>query len=245
MTTPLPRTLETVPLAHSLAEQIAARLSDRIVSGGYAPGQRIMEQAIAAEFAVSRGPVREALRMLEKDGLVTILPRRGAQVTRLTIGEVKEIFDIRAVVNGLRDRLIAEDPQRFRTLPALEAEIEKLGRSARDPKQADAYVETVFRLNRILTDATGNRRLKTILDALALQTVRYSQLGLSTPERRRQSVQHWQKLLKAIREGNGAEAERIARQRVIDSRDAAIRLLKEQAEQQETSHAGRKGKRAA
>ncbi len=230
-------TLDSTPLTHSLAEQIAARLSERIVAGRYAPGQRIMEQAIAAEFAVSRGPVREALRLLEKDGLVTILPRRGAQVTRLTITDVKEIFDIRAMVNGLRDRLIAEDPQRFATLPVLEAEVEKLVRYARDPKQTDAYVESVFRLNRLLTDATSNRRLKAILDALALQTVRYSQLGLSTPERRRQSVQHWQKLLKAIREGDGAEAERIARQRVTDSRDAAIRLLKQQSEGERPSGA--------
>jgi len=237
-------TLDNIPLTHSLAEQIAARLSERIVSGRYAPGQRIMEQAIAAEFSVSRGPVREALRLLEKDGLVTILPRRGAQVTRLTIAEVKEIFDIRAMVNGLRDRLIAEDPERFRTLPALQAEVEKLVRYARDPKQADAYVETVFRLNRLLTDAASNRRLKTILDALAMQTVRYSQLGLSTPERRRQSVQHWQKLLKAIRDGNGAEAERIARQRVTDSRDAAIRLLKQQAGHEGPEEADKR-KRAA
>ena len=216
-------------LTHSLAEQIAARLSDRIVTGRYPPGQRIMEQAIAAEFSVSRGPVREALRLLDKDGLVTILPRRGAQVTRLSIDEVKEIFDVRAMLNGLRDRLIAEGPQRATVLPVLEVEVEALTRYARDLKQADAYVDTVFRLNRILTDAAGSRRLKAILGSLALQTLRYSQLGLSTAERRRQSVQHWQKLLKAIREGNGAEAERIARQRVIDSRDAAIRMLKEQA----------------
>ena len=72
-----------------------------------------------------------------------------------------------------------------------------------------------------------NRRLKAILDSLALQTLRYSQLGLSTPQRRRQSVQHWQKLVKAIRDGDGVEAERIARQRVNDSRDAAIARLQE------------------
>jgi len=65
-------------------------------------------------------------------------------------------------------------------------------------------------------------------DALALQTVRYSKLGLSTAQRRRQSVQHWQKLVKAIRSGDGAEAERLARRRVTDSRDAAIELLQEQ-----------------
>lgn len=215
-------------LTHSLAEQIAARLSERIVSGEYPPGQRIMEQAIAAEFDVSRGPVREALRLLEKDGLVTILARRGAQVTRLSIDEVREIFDVRAMLNGLRDRLIAEHPDRARILARLEPEVDALTRYARDAKHADQYVETVFRLNRILTDAAGSKRLRAILGSLALQTLRYSQLGLSTPERRRQSVQHWQKLLKAIREGDGAAAERIARQRVIDSRDAAIRMLKEQ-----------------
>lgn len=216
-------------LTRSLAEQIAARLSERIVSGEYTPGQRIMEQALAAEFSVSRGPVREALRLLEKDGLVTILARRGALVTQLSIDEVREIFDVRAMLNGLRDRLIAEHPDRARILARLEPEVEALTRYARDAKHAEAYVDTVFRLNRILTDAAGSRRLKTILASLALQTLRYSQLGLSTPERRRQSVQHWQKLLKAIREGDGAAAERIARQRVIDSRDAAIRMLKEHA----------------
>jgi DNA-binding GntR family transcriptional regulator len=215
------------PLTQSLPEQIAARLSERIVSGAYAPGQRILEQAIAAEFGVSRGPVREALRLLEKDGLVTILPRRGAQVTNLSIAEVKELFDIRGMLNGLRDRLIAEDPERARVLPALEAEVAKLARYAREPDMGEAYLATVSRLDDLLTAASRNRRLKMIHDSLVLQTLRYRQLGLSTPQRRRQSVQHWQKLVKAIRDGDGDEAERLARRRVTDSRDAAIALLQD------------------
>ena len=100
----------------SLPEQIAAQLASRITAGAYAPGQRILEQALAAEFGVSRGPVRDALRLLEKDGLVTILARRGAQVTKLTIQEVREIFDIRVALNGLRDRGIAEDPERSKRI---------------------------------------------------------------------------------------------------------------------------------
>jgi DNA-binding GntR family transcriptional regulator len=236
--------LDAAPLMQSLPEQIAARLSERIVSGACAPGQRIMEQAVAAEFAVSRGPVREALRLLEKNGLVTILPRRGAQVTNLSIAEVKEIFDIRAMLNGLRDRLIAEDPGRTRILPMLEAEVTKLARLARDGQRGDDYVETVSRLNRILTHATNNKRLRSILGSLAVQTVRYSQLGLSTPQRRRQSVQHWQKLVRAIRDGDGAEAERIARQRVLDSRDAAIAQLQQQVAGDDRA-AGKKTRRAA
>ncbi len=215
------------PLTQSLPEQIAAQLAARITSGAYAPGQRVMEQAVAAEFAVSRGPVREALRLLEKDGLVTILARRGAQVTNLTIPEVKEIFDIRAALNGLRDRGIAEDPDRHRLLPLLEAEVAELARLARDPKRGDDYVETVFRLNRLLTAASRSVRLRTILGALARQTLRYSRLGLATEQRRRQSVKHWLELVKAIRSGDGERAQRTAEKRVLDSRDAAIKKLQE------------------
>ena len=217
------------PLTQSLPEQIAARLSERIVSGTYTPGQRVMEQAIAEEFEVSRGPVREALRLLEKEGLVMILPRRGAQVTNPTIAEVHEIFDIRAMLNGLRDRLIAESPQREQLVPVLEQEISRLAQTADAPGAGDEYIEIVLRLNRLLTQTAGNRRLQAILGSLAMQTVRYTRLGLSTPQRRQQSVQHWQRLLQAIRDGDGDAAERIARQRVIDSRDAAVEHLRAQS----------------
>ena len=232
----------SLALTFSLPEQIAARLSERIVAGAYEPGQRVLEQALAAEFGVSRGPVREALRILERDGLVTIVPRRGALVTALTIDEVKEIFDIRAMLNGLRDRLIAEDPARRRALALLEPQVAQLARFARDSKRGHEYVEAVWTLNRILTQACPNARLRTILDSLARQTLRYSQLGLATPERRRESVQHWQKLVDAIRKGDGARAERIARERVTDSRDAAIRAL--EAQQRRVAPAVRK-RRAA
>jgi DNA-binding GntR family transcriptional regulator len=219
---------QAAALTQSLPEQIAARLAERIVSGAYAPGQRILEQVVAEEFAVSRGPVREALRLLEKDGLVMILARRGAQVTNPSIEEVNEIFDIRAMLNGLRDRMIAESPQRADLLPVLEQDVAILAETAAKPGPGEDYIDVVLRLNRLLTQASGNRRLQTILGSLAVQTVRYTRLGLSTPQRRLQSVRNWQNLLQAIRNGDGDAAERIARQRVIDSRDAAIELLRAQ-----------------
>src|SRR5436190_7837921 len=214
----------------SLSEQIAGQLAARITAGSYAPGQRIMEQAIAAEFGVSRGPVREALRMMEKDGLVTILARRGAQVTKLSISEVREIFDIRVALNGLRDRAIAEDPQRAKVLPMLEKEVAELARLARDTRHSDEYVERVFKLNRALTAVSRSARLRAILEALAQQTLRYSRLGLASDVRRRQSVRHWQELVKAVREGDGERAQRAAEERVRASRDEAIKKLRELSE---------------
>jgi len=224
-----PARLAGAPLTLSLPEQIAAQLAARITSGAYAPGQRIMEQAVAGEFTVSRGPVREALRLLEKDGLVTILARRGAQVTNLTIPEVKEIFDIRAALNGLRDRDIAEDPRRHELLPEIEATVKLLAALARDTTRGDEYAETVYRLNSLLNSATRSARLRSILGALAQQTLRYSKLGLSSEQRRRQSVRHWQELVRAIRDGDGESAQRTAERRVRDSRDAAIKKLEEAA----------------
>lgn len=214
----------------SLPEQIAAQLAARITAGGYAPGQRIMEQALAAEFGVSRGPVREALRLLEKDGLVTILARRGAQVTKLSIPEVREIFDIRIALNGLRDRSIAEDPERLKLLPALEAGVAELARLARNARHNNEYVEQVFRLNRTLTGALRNSRLRAMLDPLAQQTLRYSRLGLASELRRRQSVKHWQELVKAVRDGDGDRAQRAAEARVRASRDEAVKKLRELAD---------------
>jgi len=217
------------PLTQSLPEQIASQLAARITAGTYYPGQRIMEQAIAGEFSVSRGPVREALRLLEKDGLVTFMPRRGAQVTNLSVAEVKEIFDIRAALNGLRDRGIAEDPERMRLLPLIEADVDELARLARDPRRGDEYVERVFRLNHMLNAASRSARLRMILGSLAQQTLRYSRLGLGTEQRRRQSVKYWQELVRAIRDGDGDRARQAAEQRVLSSRDAAIKKLRELA----------------
>jgi DNA-binding GntR family transcriptional regulator len=91
----------------TVPEQIAAQVGDRILSGAMAPGERIGEQELADEFAVSRGPIREAIRILEREGLATILARRGAIVTELTATELKELLEIRAGLFELVARKLA------------------------------------------------------------------------------------------------------------------------------------------
>ena len=114
---------------------------------------------------------------------------------------------------------------------AKKLEVARLARCARSPDLGEEYVDTVLQINRLLNRATPNRRLSNYLSSLEQQTARYSRLGLSTPERRRQSVQRWQKLVKAIRAGDGEQAERIARERVLESRDAALKLLSARQDQ--------------
>jgi len=82
----------------SLATAVADKLREKILNGELREGQQLRQDAIAAELRVSRIPVREALRQLEAEGLVTIIPHRGAVVSALSLEEIEELFEIRAVL---------------------------------------------------------------------------------------------------------------------------------------------------
>ena len=92
----------------SLAEQVALQVTEAIVEEQLAPGEAITEQSLSDDFGVSRGPVREALRILEKEGLVEIVPRQGARVTQLTLEEVNQVFELRSVLLGFCAACAAE-----------------------------------------------------------------------------------------------------------------------------------------
>ena len=112
---------ETAAVTQTLPERIAATIAEDIVSGRYAPGERLVEAALVKAYGVSHGPVRDALRILQSSGLVHCHPYRGAQVTTLSVREVQEIYQVRAALVGLRARWIAEDrPIRFMWIDAAE-----------------------------------------------------------------------------------------------------------------------------
>lgn len=211
----------------SLAEQIASQLAEMIIKGDYQPGTRVHEMAVSARFQVSRGPVREALRLLEKEGLVTILPRRGAVVTNLSIEEVRDIFEIRSVLFGLAMRRVAErqDPVVIEGLKARLAETDAIANAGGD--NPDPYLAAAQELNLFVIAHSGSGHLTNMVYSLFRQTLRYSRLGLSAPERRRQSVANWKCLLKAVEEGNAAEAEAVGKRLVDQSKVEAIKRLRE------------------
>ena len=91
----------TYQLYATLPAQIAAQIGRAIVDDEFKPGQKLREVDLAQSFGVSRASVREALRMVENEGLVTILPQRVAQVTALSVEELQDVFDIRATLLGL------------------------------------------------------------------------------------------------------------------------------------------------
>lgn len=227
----------------SLPEQIAEQVGNAIIKGLFEPGHRIQEQELADRFEVSRGPVREALRILEKDGMVQILPRRGAQVTRLNVEEVNDIFEIRISLFGLAARLFVERPN-GPAMQQLKSDLERLQHLANHP-QADEYVSAVYRMNMTIAHASGNTHLRNMMFSLAHQTLRYSRLGLSTAKRRQQSAKNWGRLCSALLRKDPHAAQEAAELLVTQSRDMAVRLLREQADRSPRDRAGTRRRLAA
>ncbi|MDM0113508.1 GntR family transcriptional regulator [Variovorax sp. J22R133] len=208
----------------TLPEQIAERIFNAIASGEYAPGDRIREEGLAEEFAVSRGPVREALRILESDSVVRILPNRGAHVTQLSIKEVADIFEIRRNLFGAMVRRLS--PQEAAQIAAtIDADVRALDALAQEPDGAAAYFDTTYRLARTLRETCSNERLAEILASLARQTLRYTQLGLATPARRKESARNWRVMQKALKAGSVELAAEAAEKLIEDSRREAIAQL--------------------
>lgn len=212
------------PLSLSVPDQLAAELARRILRGALEPGQRLGEQELADEFKVSRGPVREALRVLEREGLVTLNPRRGAMVTELSASEVADLFEIRAALFALVvQKILRDKPPEL--MASLRAGVARLDALAEADDGGEAYAETVYRLLVVVARHAGNQRLQQMLSALSLQTLRYSKLGLSSVERRRRSARLWRQAVKAIERGDAEQAVALTLQRIQESGDEAARRL--------------------
>lgn len=207
----------------TLPEQIAERIFTAVANGEYAPGERVYEEALAEHFAVSRGPVREALRLLEKDSVVRIVPNKGVHVTQLSIKEIGELFEIRRDLVGAMVRRLNHGDPAF--IAQLEAEVGELEVLAKQPGADDAYLASSYRLSRLLADGCGNQRLAEIMATLARQTRRYSKLGLKTAARRQASAQLWRTALQALKAGATNAAAKAIESLIDASRQEAVRQL--------------------
>jgi DNA-binding GntR family transcriptional regulator len=207
----------------ALVDRLAKAIGARVLAGEIPSGARLRQEALAAEFGVSRTPVREALRMLQASGIVEMHPNRGAVVRRPAVREVREAYEVRAELEGLAAELAAarvEEPQ-LRSLREAEALfrrscatlIKRRGRredatpwstDIRDWMQAN----DVF--HRAVHDAAGNERLHGTIVELHLNFPRnLTSIVLSGSSRLlAENVEQHAAILTAIEAGDGADARR-------------------------------------
>lgn len=215
--------------AAPLRQQVVDALRLSIVQGQLAPGARLVEREVIARLGVSRTVLRESLRQLESEGLIDVVPNKGAVVRTLTIAEARDIYAIRGVLEGLAARLFteqadAEGLERLRDAFAATRAAYESG----DP-EAIAAQKTIF--YDVLFRGAMSESLHAMINALQARVWRWRLLGLAHPQRSRrrgeESVAALGRLVAAVEARDGALAEAVAREEVTQASAEAIRLLRE------------------
>lgn len=210
----------------TLPEQIAENVFAKIVSGELAPGDRIREDHLADEFGVSRAPVREALRILERDSVVLITPNKGARVTQLSVKEVSDIFELRRELMGLM--LSGLDITGNGVLERMERAVSEMERIVEANEDAPQFSEISYRISRAILVACTNDKLTEILQSLSRQTRRYTELGLASQARRQESARIWREMLEALKANRRQDAIASASKLINASCREAVRRLEEE-----------------
>jgi len=212
----------------TLPEQIANRLSEDIIRGVFAPGQPLMEVMLAETyFRVSRGPVREALRILEKEGLVQIRPRRGAIVAEHSPSDVEQVFKVRAVMYGFVASQLALDcsADTLKTLKKGTADLT----AALKNSDVDEFLAELYRLSMYLPERSGNSYAKTIIVSLGRQTLATTRKVMMKRENGLLWIENWTKVVRAIELADPERAEAAGRKLVHDVYDGTVEILKEES----------------
>lgn len=185
----------SVGASHSpLTQLVVEKMRQRILDGSLPPGHRLVEGRVSAEFDVSRIPVREALRQLAAEGLVTIEPRRGASVTRFTDEQVQELVEVRGNLEALNAKLAArhKDPEQIARMRRILDEGNRLA----DANDLRGLEHLNHQFHDVLSQAAGNSVLQTVMRSLRDRTVL-----LFTPLNRDRCRQNWEEhaaILRAV-----------------------------------------------
>lgn len=200
--------------SHSpLTQLVVAALRDRILGGGIPPGERLVEGRLSEEFGVSRMPVREALRQLAAEGLVTIEPRRGASVTSFSSDQLRELVEVRATLEGLNAKLAAQrhDPEQIAELERILAEGTRLAESD--------DVAMLTSQNQKFHDALGNIAANSVLQDI-MRSLRDRTALLFAPINRTRGKQNWEEhaaILRAVIKGDAELAALLATRHVYNA----------------------------
>lgn len=203
----------TKSAGHTLAQDLVGRISERILDGAYRPGERLVEAALAAEFEVGRGSIREALRRLEANRYVSFAPNRGAMVASPDADQIADMLRIREVNSGLAARAAAErieHPGNREIARALSQMIED-ERQHGTPAGHRACNE---RFHARVLDLAGVDGLAEILQRIDIPMLHEAYCRELTREEWQDNLDDHHDILRAILAGDGEAAELIARRHV-------------------------------
>ncbi len=206
---------------YSLRGRVFQKLREDILSGKYKEHEELKEVAIGEELGVSRTPVREAFRQLELEGLIQIVPNRGAYVTGITAKDVKDIYMIRSLLEGLCARLATEKITKEQ-MEEMEENI-YLAEFHASKGHMDQMAELDNRFHDILYEACDSKMLEHTLRDYHQYVLRVRQKTLSTNMRGRASNDEHRQIMEAIKAGDADQAEKLANKHMLNAYDNMVK----------------------
>ena len=208
-----------------LRELVAETLRTAIQNGTLQPGERLMELQLADELGVSRTPIREAVRELEAEGFVVMIPRRGTYVADISLKDISQVFEIRTALEELAAGLAAERITE-EELEELERLLVEIGDYIENG-EIDRIIETDIKFHQILYTASRNSRLSEIINNLREMLTRFRSVSLHYPGRLQDTWQEHRDLVEAIAEHNATRARKIAVRHMENSEQTLLKGIAE------------------
>ena len=208
------------PLA--LYQQVAERLRERIFAHELKPGMWIDEQAVAEQYGISRTPLREALKVLASEGLVTLKPRRGCYVTEISERDLDEIFSVLSLLEGrcagITARIATDDE--IEALVSIHGKLE----DAASANDIDRFFEGNQAFHNRIQEISDNRWLRHCIDDLRKVIKLSRHHSLFSEGRLEQSLAEHRLILDAVVDRNDAQAEAQMRDHIVNGRAALARI---------------------
>ncbi|MBP1760302.1 MAG: transcriptional regulator [Firmicutes bacterium] len=205
-----------------LREIVFESMREAILSGVLQPGERLMEIQLAEEMGVSRTPVREAIRKLELENFVVMIPRKGAYVAGVSSKDVADVFEIRSALEGLAAGLAAER--------ITEDELEQMERvlfyrANEGELDLEQIVKSDTDFHALVYKASRNDRLIQILENLREQIQRFRATSLAVPGRNKLALEEHRMIVEALRNHDSEEAQALAMAHIVTAENVMFDVL--------------------
>lgn len=199
----------------SLRGNVFRSIRDGILNGKYKEHEELREVALGKELGVSRTPVREALRQLELEGLVTIIPNKGAFVTGITAKDIDDIYEMRFMLEGLCARWATEHITEDQLEELEEIIFLSEFHARRESSSTEQVAELDGRFHKVLYEASQSRMLSHVLTDFHRYSLQARRTSMDSGERARKAIREHKQILRAIRDKDADLAEQLANEHVL------------------------------
>ncbi|WP_024832717.1 GntR family transcriptional regulator [Ruminiclostridium josui] len=207
-----------------LREVIFNSLREAIIIGELRPGERLMEVQLAEKMGVSRTPVREAIRKLELEGLVDMIPRKGAHVAELSIKDIMDVLEVRASLDGLATSLAAEriTDDELRELKHINGQFA----SYIEKENLNGSIKKDVEFHDIIYKASRNDKLISIINNLREQVQRFRVIYLKEYNNSKNLIKEHNDIYEAVSSRSVENARNIAKTHIINQESTILSSLK-------------------